>query len=711
MKKLLFIILVFTFSFCYCQNDDQRISNIKHQLELLSGDNPGLSENVKTQINVNSITLDNFLIAISNLHKININVSPELNNISIKNNFSNVSVSDLLVFLCKEYHLTIDFSGNILSVKQFIEEEKGPRIVPIIYSPNDQIISIDVEGDKLYDVFKQIMDKSGKNLVFSSGLESKQLTAYIQNMPFDAAMDKMAIANNLYFEKTKDGFYLFDNNIAVANNTANNQNYNKPARRRNSNFFFEVKNPKTKLLKVDFENVSIADIIHDIGDKLNLNIFVATPLDGAGFATFKAKAITFDNLLVKLFESQIEKNGNSNSGTTQSSNQSQVTESSDNFTFKKEANIYYFGTEKQLSVRQVEIISLKYRSIEMVSDMTGGNISNRNNTGSTNNNNNQNTGYNNNRPQPNQNNNRSRNQRQDNQEKSSILDLIPKELHESLEITVDPELNSFYIVGPNADINRFKSFVNRIDKPVPVVLIEVMIIEVSKSSIVETGVSWGIGDSPVQTAGAIFPETNLTLGAQTINKIIGGFDGFGSFNMGKVVPNFFATIKAMESNGDLKIRSTPKLATLNGHRATFSNGQTSYYGVTERNYYGTDNPQTSEYTNYYPIDVELGLSIKPSVTEDGQVILEIDVIQSSFGQRIAENAPPDINFRNFNSVLRMKDKDMAVLGGLEENYTNNSGSGVPLLARIPVIKWLFSKRKREGKKSKLTVLIKPTIIN
>ena len=185
---------------------------------------------------------------------------------------------------------------------------------------------------------------------------------------------------------------------------------------------------------------------------------------------------------------------------------------------------------------------------------------------------------------------------------------------------------------------------------------------------------------------------------------------FVSFNIGKVVPNFFATIKAMEANGDLKIRSTPKLATLNGHRATFSNGQTSYYAVTQRNIYGTDNPQTTEFTNYYPIDVELGLTIKPSVSSDGQVLLDIFVIQSSFGQRIAEDAPPDINSRTFTSIIRMQDQDIAILGGLEEQYKNNSGSGVPFLARIPVIKWLFSKRKREASKSKLTVLIKPTII-
>jgi type IV pilus assembly protein PilQ len=87
------------------------------------------------------------------------------------------------------------------------------------------------------------------------------------------------------------------------------------------------------------------------------------------------------------------------------------------------------------------------------------------------------------------------------------------------------------------------------------------------------------------------------------------------------------------------------------------------------------------------------------------------VIQSTFGQRIAEDAPPDISSRNFSSVVRMKDQDIAVLGGLEENYSNDSGSGVPFLARIPIIKWLFSKRVREGRKSKLTVFIKPTVIN
>src|SRR5690606_7585970 len=171
------------------------ISTIKNQLEILSVDNGGLTEKVKTDINVSNISLTNFLLAISDVHKININLAPELEQISIVNNFSNVTVADLLVFLCKEYGLKIDFTGNILSIKKYTEpiEEPEKRIIPVNYNPDENTISMDVKEDKLYDVFKRIMDETGKNLVFTPGMENKQLTFYGKQMPFDGAIDKLAL--------------------------------------------------------------------------------------------------------------------------------------------------------------------------------------------------------------------------------------------------------------------------------------------------------------------------------------------------------------------------------------------------------------------------------------------------------------------------------------------------------------------------------------
>ncbi|MDD7886020.1 type II secretion system protein GspD [Flavivirga sp. 57AJ16] len=735
MKKILFTLLCFIPCFLLSQTEN-RIETIKNQLELLSVENPGLTEQAKTEISVNNITLSNFILAISNTHGVNINISPELNQINIaNNNFSNVTVSDLLVFLCKEYDLTIDFTGSILSIKKYVPPVEVPekRVIPIMYNPERNTITIDAKNDKLYDVFKRIMDESAKNLVFTPGLENKTLTSYIKDMPFDTAMDKLALANNLYTEKTKDNFYVFEDNTP-----ATAQNQPNPRLKRGQNLSFKVLDPENKLLEVDFNNTPIKDIINDIGSALHIDVFTATPLDKAGTTTFKAASISFDDLLVKMFESNSDgANTNlqatpANTNRPQNSNPSASNSNGNIFTFKKEGNIYYFGTENQLSVRKVEVIHLMHRSVELFSDPSGGssrsrtvgrrsnyNGSNYNRygsdynqsygqsyTGSVNNS----TGINRNRNVSSTSNYNNGLNSTSNNTAKTIDEIIPDEIAQDLDIKIDHELNSLYVTGTSTKIERLKDFIAYIDKTVPVVLIEAMFVEVNKNNTIETGVSWGIGDEPSETKGSIFPKTDFTLGAKTINKVINGFSGFDRLNLGKVVPNFFATVKAMESNGNLKIKSTPKLSTLNGHRATFSNGETSYYTVTQRNIYGTDNPQTSEITNYEPIDAELGLTIKPLVSGDGQVTLDIFVIQSSFGTRIDENAPPDISSREFSSIIRVQDQDIVVLGGLEEQVKNDSGSGVPFLARVPIIKWLFSSRKREASKAKLTVFIKPTII-
>ncbi|MCK8479020.1 type II secretion system protein GspD [Psychroserpens algicola] len=710
MKSILSLIILFlTFAIGQSQVDD-RLTLIQNELDNLAINNQGFSENLNTNITLNEVTLANFLLAISNVHNISINVSSDLNQVKITNNFSDVSVANVLMFLCKEYHLNIEFTGDILSIKRFTAKPiDTTHPITITYNPDQESIAIDAKDNNLYEVFKNIMDTSAKNLMFTPGMENLKITSYIKSTDFDSAMDKLALANNLTLTKTKDNFYAFD--VQNSNNKESLRARLKP------NLSFKVLEKNSRLLEVNFVDTPIAEIIRTVGDSLDLDIFLASPLEQAGKVTLKTKTISFDNLLIKIFEPQVELTSltNSDNPTSISSNrsnnqQTNISEPS-SYTFKKEGDIYFFGTTKQLSVRKIEIITLMHRSVNLMPDpesMINGNDVRDNFVVADQGFRNQ-INYNN--PNTSNNPNRTRNSNaQNNQDINSILDIIPEEIKHNLDFKVDFELNSIYVTGTSARIEFFKDFVKKIDKTIPVILIEVMIVEAQTTNTLEAGVSWGIGDSPETTQGNLFPTTDLTLGAQTINKIINGFSSTSVFNFGRVVPNFFTTIKAMETNGDLKIKSTPKLATLNGHRASFSNGQTSYYAIVQRNIIGTDNPQTSEIRNYFPIDAKLGLDIKPYVTGDKQVLLDINVIQSSFGQRIAEDAPPDINSRNFSSVVRMKDQDIAVLGGLEENYKNNSGSGVPFLARIPIIKWLFSKRVREGKKSKLTVFIKPTVI-
>lgn len=724
MKKISIILFLFVFQFSFSQNlnnslDENRMQHLKNNMDAINVDAPGLSE--KVNINIKEASLSSFLLAVSELHKLNISVAPNLAQINIVNNFSNVTVADLLLFLCKEYNLTIDFTGNILAVKSYEKpiEKQIEKTIDVQYELTDNLISLDLKEDKLYDVFKKIMDVSGKNLVFAPGLENKLLTAYIKNMPFDAALNKLAFANNLELTKSRDNFYVFDQlegNYSPENpadKSSATVRQNKPQRSRKSNFFFNVVDADKKILDVDFENTPISSIIYDIGHELDIDMFISSPLEAAGNATVKAKNITFDELLNKLFETKIETNlSTNNSSTAQYNNTTNKSEtpSGDSYTYRKNGTIYYFGTKNQLVVRNIKSIPLMHRSIELLTDP----VKEGRSTGRLNNNTNY-SNYNTNLQDPK---NGLNNQSQNNNipaassnASESILSIVPDEIKKDLDIKIDKELNGFLVNGPEASIERFESFIKYIDKSVPVILIEVMLLEVNKSAVVETGITAGIGTAPVTTTGTVFPSADINIGAQTINKIINGFSGFGSLNIGSVVPNFYLSLKAMETNGNVKIRSSPRLSTLNGHKAYLSIGQTTYYVVTNQNFYGSQIPQTSQVTNYQPVDAELSLTIMPLVSGDGQITMDIKVIQSSFsGQKVATNAPPDINSREFTSIIRVKDQDIIVLGGLEESVKNDTSTGVPLLARIPIIKWLFSSRSREDSKKKLTVFIKPTVI-
>ena len=291
-----------------------------------------------------------------------------------------------------------------------------------------------------------------------------------------------------------------------------------------------------------------------------------------------------------------------------------------------------------------------------------------------------------------------------------LSEFIPEDLTEGLILKEFPELNSFLITGSKVGVDRIQLFLKDIDKIVPVILIDVIIVDVKKSYIISTGIEAGIGDEPIDTRGKVFPEIDIQMGSETINDIINKFNGFGWSNLGNVTPNFYMTLRAMEDQGILNVRSTPRLSTLNGHEASISIGETEYYLEEQSNIIGTQNPQIEKVQVYKSVNAELKVTIKPFVAGDEQITLEILVEQSDFTERISKFAPPGTVTRKFESKIRVKNQDVVLLGGLEEKSSKSTARGVPLLSRIPGLKWIFSSRMREDAKSKLNIFIKPTII-
>lgn len=328
------------------------------------------------------------------------------------------------------------------------------------------------------------------------------------------------------------------------------------------------------------------------------------------------------------------------------------------YTYKKQDNFYLIGEQTTEGLRYTEIIALQNRSIE------------------------------------------------------SVMASLPKIFSEKVEIKEFVELNSLIVSGSKNTIEEMKLYVNQIDKVVPLVQIDVLIVQYNKSYDIQTGLKSGLDKSTkVVTGGSLFPTGDVTLNGSSVNSLIDAFNGLGIVKLGKVTEAFYLNLKFLEDNSVIKIESTPKIATLSGHEAKLSIGETSYY-FEQNNQLLTNtlNNSVLQSGTWKSTEADLSVVIKPYVSSDENVTLTVTVEKSSFLGRVGETAPPGKATQKFQSLVRVKNNEMVLLGGLDELQNENSGSGVPLISRIPIIKWFFSSRRKSKSNSKLHIFIKPTII-
>lgn len=325
------------------------------------------------------------------------------------------------------------------------------------------------------------------------------------------------------------------------------------------------------------------------------------------------------------------------------------------YTFKREGGVYLIGDRKLEGLRSHRIVQLQHRSLDTIQMM------------------------------------------------------IPTDWKKGVEIKEFREQNTILLSGSAPQINEIENYIRQIDRVVPMVLIEVTLVDIRKGKMIKTGISAGVSDS-IKTGGSILPGLDYTFGANSINSFLSKLGNNSSINLGKVTPNFYVKLSALENNSNVEIRSVPKLSTLNGHAAMLSIGSSRYYSQKTQNIVPSLNAQTVITEQFTEVNANLEINIKPIVSGDDQVTLNITVDISDFIGNPPLNAPPPKSTSSFSSMIRAKNEDMIVLGGLERTESTESGSGVPFLSRIPVIKWLFSSREKNNNKVVTLVFIKPTIL-
>ncbi len=154
---------------------------------------------------------------------------------------------------------------------------------------------------------------------------------------------------------------------------------------------------------------------------------------------------------------------------------------------------------------------------------------------------------------------------------------------------------------------------------------------------------------------------------------------------------------------------------MNGHEAKLKSGETRYYKEVNTNIIGYQNPMQTDSYVWKSIDANLEVTVVPFVSRDSMITLTITLEQTEFTENNSkvdekEPAPPGTSTRSFESILRVRDGEMVLLGGIEKSTKNKTSTGLPFLARVPVIKWLFGSSSNNKISQKLNIFISPTIV-
>lgn len=239
------------------------------------------------------------------------------------------------------------------------------------------------------------------------------------------------------------------------------------------------------------------------------------------------------------------------------------------------------------------------------------------------------------------------------------------------------------------------------------VIIEAKIIEVSLNKGHQFGVDWNYVNRTLGKDGAIGMSSKLRANTSGFNFAWVGTSGLSDLS-------FF--MDAISTCGNANMLSAPRLNVLNNQTSMISVGNTIPYANWELTEVGDGDDST-----YRPVPtveyVQAGvtLGVTPQISADGVTTLHIvPIITDHIGDKTfnfeeAEWEVPIIAVRETSTIVRARDGETVVIGGLITEKTSDSRSSVPFVGDIPWLGKAFSNQKRSTEKVELVILLTPTI--
>jgi general secretion pathway protein D len=294
-------------------------------------------------------------------------------------------------------------------------------------------------------------------------------------------------------------------------------------------------------------------------------------------------------------------------------------------------------------------------------------------------------------------------------------------LDKSITIWAEPETNALVITAPPKTMRSLMSVVDRLDVRRAQVIIESMLVEVSKDATRDLGVNWIVDGSGDDFLVGLF---NQPIGGVSLADVAGAIE-----NPGEVAPpggftvgagrrqdsgtNFAAILRALAADGDTNVMSMPSVITLDNEEAQIKVAQevpflTGQYATNLQTPGGQPNPfQTIERKEVGNI-----LKITPQITDENTILLKIEQESSGIAAAASQVSSTDLvtNKRTITTRVLVDDGGMIVLGGLIEDRLTEGERRVPVLGRIPILGNLFRVRNTQKTKTNLMVFIRPRVV-
>ncbi len=320
---------------------------------------------------------------------------------------------------------------------------------------------------------------------------------------------------------------------------------------------------------------------------------------------------------------------------------------------------------------------------------------------------------------------------------AEIIGIVQSMLSDVGRIAVDPRTNKLIVTDVPEVFPQIENILAELDIKPPQILIEAQIVEVSKTSGLSLGFEYGGSDGTLVSftgpsrevtseymRGYASDGTTKLSGWDWIfpsnDDLNGGETGSGSSSSSSSSDSegetegglldftaFKIVLRSLLTRGEAKYLGKPKVVTLNNKTATITTSTDATVGYTQSQSGGGDNTLTVSGAERKRVG--LTLQVTPQVNREGYVTLYVqpsysDVVSSGFEDTM------DTTTRAASTLVRVKNGQTVVIGGLLTSRETDQTRKVPLLGDIPILGWLFTSRTTSKTTTDLVIFITPTIL-